>query len=188
MIVAALIGAGAWTLAEYAIHNGVGHKLRRETQFKREHMAHHRDPRYFASTGTKAVAAVKVLAPMTALVVWVTGRNGAAFVAGFTAAYLAYEVVHRRVHTHPPRGPLGRWARRHHLYHHYRDANTNHGVTSPVWDVVFGTWRAYGQVKVPRKRAPDWMVDAEGRMLPAYAADYELIGPQRQPARSGSQL
>ena len=62
---------------------------------------------------------------------------GAAYVAGLVGFYGVYEWLHRREHTHAGIGPYGRWARRHHFHHHFVDGRTNHGVTSPIWDLVF---------------------------------------------------
>ena len=53
----------------------------------------------------------------------------------------------------------------------------NHGVTTPVWDLVFGTYeRVEGPVKVPRRLAMRWLVDEDGELLPGYEADWALVG------------
>ena len=72
---------------------------------------------------------------------------------GIAAGYLFYEVLHRRIHVAAPFGRYGRWARVHHLAHHFGRADANHGVTSPLWDWVFGTRAPRATVKVPRKHA-----------------------------------
>lgn len=48
----------------------------------------------------------------------------AALVALLVGAYVSYEVMHRRKHTHPGFGPYGRYTRRHHFYHHFVDPRT----------------------------------------------------------------
>ncbi len=78
--------------------------------------------------------------------------------------------------THAPRGFYGRWARKHHLSHHFSNPNTNHGVTSPVWDLVFGTYADHGKMRVPRRHAPLWLLDETGRVRPEYADGYEVAG------------
>ncbi|MBW2258241.1 MAG: sterol desaturase family protein [Deltaproteobacteria bacterium] len=172
-------GVFSWTFAEYAIHNWVGHKTRGRTEFSREHLAHHRDTRYFSPNAKKVTAAVPVIVPMGIVSVFAAGWvHGLAFTLAFAATYVAYEVLHRRTHTHAPVGPHARWARRHHLHHHYRNANSNHGVTSPLWDWVFGTLEPCGQVKIPRSKAPSWMVDGEREIRAPYREDYVLVGPR----------
>ena len=34
---------------------------------------------------------------------------------------------------------LGRFLREYHLRHHFRDDDLGYGVSSPLWDYVFGT-------------------------------------------------
>ncbi len=183
LIVAGALGVASWTFAEYALHNWVGHLTRGRTEFSREHLAHHRVEGYFTPTGKKARTALLVLTPLVASLAFVAGLPGVAFGAGFAAMYVAYEVAHRTIHTHAPRGPYGRWARRHHLHHHHRNAGANHGVTTPIWDWVFGTLEPCARVRVPHKRAPDWMVDEHGALRPEYADSYELVGPAARAAR-----
>ncbi len=52
----------------------------------------------------------------------------------------------------------------------------NHGVTSPFWDHVFGTFVAVDVVRVPRRLAMRWLIDDDGAVLPEYADRYEIIG------------
>jgi hypothetical protein len=85
-------------------------------------------------------------------------------------------VLHRRCHTHPPRGAYGRWRRRNHFAHHFADPRRAHGVTTPLWDRVFGTALRVDRIRVPRALAMCWLVDAEGRVRAPFAADYELVG------------
>lgn len=168
------LGALGWSLSEYLIHRFDGHGMRGRTPFSKEHLAHHRDPRTFAASWKKvlvALAATAVLYPLVASLAGAAFASG--FTAGFVVMYVTYEVIHRRIHTHAPIGAYGRWARRHHLLHHHQDPSMNHGVTSPIWDWVFGTHLAMDVVEVPRRRAPDWLVDrpdaGEGRIVLAGA-------------------
>jgi hypothetical protein len=185
------LGALSWSASEYAIHRFVGHGPRRTSKpglrellslrglaakFNDEHVAHHADPSYFAPTSQKAVGAVVALSLMGTLGSLLVGpRRGLAFGAGFAASYVGYEILHRRIHTHPPRGPHGRWARRNHLLHHHKSPSKNHGVTNPLFDLVFGTHTPVQVVKVPRQSPPAWLTDPEtGEVRPEFAADYAL--------------
>jgi hypothetical protein len=168
-----VLGSLAWSASEYAIHRFVGHGPKRAppttllgrltlsglaAEFNREHLAHHTDPSYFAKSSRKALAAALVMPAMTAALAPLLGlRHAAALTLGFGVAYGAYEVVHRRIHTHPPRGRYGRWLRRHHLHHHYKSPRGNHGVTSPLWDLAFGSLRPLERIRVPHKTAPVWL-------------------------------
>ena len=175
---AALVGAAGWSFAEYALHRFVMHEKRGPDLPSREHLLHHADVTYFSPASKKvasAAAASAILYPAARVVVG--HRAAVAFTSGFIGTYAAYEVAHRRVHTHAPRDRFGRWRRRNHLYHHFGGPRVNHAVTSPIWDRVFGTSRDPGVVTVPRRMAPVWLLDEHGEVKPEFAADYRVKGP-----------
>lgn len=179
------LGAAVWSFAEYALHNWYGHLGRGTNEFSREHLAHHANGNYFTAIGRKARMAAVAIGALGLLVFAVLGPvRGLAFTAGFLAMYVAYEVLHRRAHTHAPIGPYGRWLRRHHFHHHFRNPKANHGVTSPIWDLVFGTFERPGVVRVPRKQAMSWLLGADGEVDARHARDYELARP-RSVSRAG---
>ncbi|MBL8601480.1 MAG: sterol desaturase family protein [Myxococcales bacterium] len=186
------LGALSWTAAEYALHRFVGHgpKLRVPeglaarlspqgllAGFNAEHLAHHANPQYFAPTAHKLAAAGVVITGLYALGRPLTSPATArAFALGFGVFFGGYELLHRRIHTHPPQTAYGRWRRQHHLQHHHRSPRDNHGVTHNLFDVLGGTAVALGRVKVPRRQAPGWMLTPDGELKPEYSAAYELVG------------
>lgn len=188
LVAAVVAGVALWSLLEYLLHRFVFHEMPGQALGAREHRMHHADPRYFAPWTQKALAGVAVTALLGPLAWALVGAApAAAFTGGFVGMYLLYEVLHRRVHTHPPRGPYGRWRRRNHLAHHFTDPRRAHGVTSPVWDGVFGTTLPAHRVRVPRKLAMDWLLDERGAVRPEYADDYELAeGRRREKAAAAS--
>jgi sterol desaturase/sphingolipid hydroxylase (fatty acid hydroxylase superfamily) len=61
--------------------------------------------------------------------------------SGFVAGYIGYDSIHYTVHhTRTTTGIVG-WMRRYHLMHHHGAAPARYGVSSPLWDVVLGTFR-----------------------------------------------
>ncbi len=154
-LLAALAGVFLWTFLEYVIHRWLGHdrRLVKKTPFGHEHTAHHSRGDYFAPWWKKALAAVAATALVAPPAVLLAGPAGWAFVAGFVGFYGAYELVHRLEHVWAGVGPYGRWARRHHFYHHFHDPSMNHGVTSPIWDLVFRTYVRPERIRVPEKLA-----------------------------------
>ena len=157
----ALLGAVTWSFLEYVIHRWLGRERRfRPNPFATEHVRHHIEGDYFAPTSRKIPIALIAAALLCAPAIGLLGTaRGLAFVGGFIVFYGAYEVLHRREHTHPGIGAYGTWARRHHFYHHFVDARVNHGVTSPVWDVAFGTYRKASLITVPPKLCMSWLRD-----------------------------
>lgn len=175
---AVLLGILTWSFLEYVIHRWLGHDRRwvRKSPFGIEHTAHHSQGGYFAAWWKKAFAAVVVLGTVGPLGVWVAGPTlGLSYAAAFVGFYLVYELEHRLLHVWAGAGPYARWARRHHFFHHFHDPTKNHGVTSPLWDVVFGTLARPEQIVVPEKLAMPWLVDpATGDVRRALAHDYAL--------------
>ena len=180
------LGAAGWSLSEYVLHRWVGHDPRSQTEFAKEHRAHHAQRFYFAPTAKKMAYVAPIMLTAGVAGWFVAGPVGVTFVTAYATTYAAYETLHRRLHTHGPEGRIGRFLRRHHFAHHFNGAHTNHGVTSPVWDVVFGTLRDPGLIRVPEKLAMTWLTDdATGDARPEFAADYVVVRAKR-PAESAS--
>jgi sterol desaturase/sphingolipid hydroxylase (fatty acid hydroxylase superfamily) len=105
------------------------------------------------------------------------GPVGCCVGIGWVAGYGFYDWIHYRAHRRPIAHPYERWVRRHHFHHHFGHPTVNHGVTTPVWDMVFGTYeRVEGPIRVPRRLAMRWLVDEEGAVKAEHDRDYELVG------------
>jgi sterol desaturase/sphingolipid hydroxylase (fatty acid hydroxylase superfamily) len=65
----------------------------------------------------------------------------ATFFAGFLTAMIAYDCIHYYCHFGPELEIQWLKKRRiNHLKHHYRNQSKNYGVTTNIWDKVFGTY------------------------------------------------
>jgi len=190
VVIAIACGILTWSLLEYLIHRFMGHDRRfRRTPFGVEHLRHHIEGDYFAPTWKKLISAVVVTALLYVPATRIAGVvPGLAYLAGLMGFYAMYEWFHRREHTHPGIGRYGPWARRHHFRHHFVDARTNFGVTSPLWDVVFGTYRRPPAIiKVPPRLQMRWLVDpTTGDVYAAHAGGYALGKSPASPASPAS--
>jgi sterol desaturase/sphingolipid hydroxylase (fatty acid hydroxylase superfamily) len=176
LVAAAALGIVTWSFMEYALHRWAGHHRRLSRNFFGvEHRSHHSRGHYFAPIWKKGVSAA-----VSALLLLVPGiaiggfAHGIAWVSGTLGFYATYELLHRLEHMHGGRTAYGRWARRHHFYHHFHDPTVNHGVTSPLWDVVFGTRVKVTKVQVPDKLMLPWLLDLNGQVRPEFAEIYEI--------------
>jgi sterol desaturase/sphingolipid hydroxylase (fatty acid hydroxylase superfamily) len=128
------IGLALWTAVEYLMHRWVLHRLA-------PHYQHHEQPEaleyIFAPLWLSGVSAV-VLWALLALAAG-SWQLAALVMAGTVSGYLFYEALHVRMHSAAAGGPLLRTLRKHHFYHHFADDTRCYGVTTPVWDYVFGT-------------------------------------------------
>ena len=159
------------------MHRFVGHEFGSSTRFGKVHRKHHAKKDYFETRTNKVKAALKTGVPMGILGVLVVGaESGIAFTLGFIATYGGYEYLHYTLHVKAPTNFYGRWARRHHFYHHFEKPAVNHGITSPLWDIVFGTYVKPDTVRVPRKFAMCWLINEEDAVWPNLVGDYSLKG------------
>lgn len=139
---AAWVGAGlvAWTFAEYAVHRFVLHGLR---PFRDWHAEHHRRPQALVYTPT-VISASAIALSVTLPSLWLADRwTSGALTLGMAAGCLGYSATHHALHHHAPaRGVWLRRRRRWHALHHRAGlgpAPGRYGVTSGLWDAVFGT-------------------------------------------------
>jgi sterol desaturase/sphingolipid hydroxylase (fatty acid hydroxylase superfamily) len=132
-----LMGALAWSFAEYAIHRFVFHRI---GQYKREHFIHHRRPHDYIGVPPWQTV---VLFIITWSITWLLfGQNiGSATFAGFLTGYYAYIALHDGHHHRDRTDGFRRYMGRLHDVHHDRN-RVNFGVSSPLWDFVFGTYQA----------------------------------------------
>jgi sterol desaturase/sphingolipid hydroxylase (fatty acid hydroxylase superfamily) len=61
--------------------------------------------------------------------------------SGLVAGYLAYDMLHYATHHFPMRRPYLKFLKRYHMQHHFTTPDRRFGVSSPLWDVLFGTYR-----------------------------------------------
>lgn len=147
----------SWTLFEYIAHRYLFHYEASSKWGQRLvyifHGNHHEYPRdkmrLFMPPLPSIVLAAVVFSIIYGLSYLFTGTGSYAFIyfPGFITGYLAYVSMHYAIHAYaPPKGLKGLW-RNHHL-HHYKYPERAFGVSSYLWDVVFGT--------LPRKEVPDF--------------------------------
>ncbi len=60
--------------------------------------------------------------------------------AGLLVGYLVYDTTHFVVHHRSLPTALGKSIKKAHMRHHFLDPDEDYGVSSPLWDIVFGTY------------------------------------------------
>lgn len=131
------LGFAIWTLAEYLLHRFILHHVQ---LFRKGHMAHHDMPRDFIGTPTIASVAIFLVLVLAPLGGALGISTGAALSVGLLGGYLSYVVFHFMLH-HGGSGGFAhvRKLKRHHALHHHRANDCNFGVTTMIWDRMFGT-------------------------------------------------
>jgi sterol desaturase/sphingolipid hydroxylase (fatty acid hydroxylase superfamily) len=132
-----VVGIAGWTLIEYFLHRVFFHHAPLLSQI---HERHHDLPQELIGTPawTSALLGLIVVAiPSCAILGF---DRGTAITAGLVTGYLWYVFVHYAVHHWQPRpGSYLYRVRFRHAQHHYFSESGNFGVTTDVWDQVFGT-------------------------------------------------
>lgn len=138
-----LFGLLLFTLVEYLIHRYLFH-ISADTESRRQlqhsiHGIHHDHPLDQDRLAMPPVISVVLATGFYFLFRWVFGLAGYGVTAGFLGGYATYLLVHFVVHSYRmPRNPL-RILWKHHNHHHFVDQKSAFGVSSPLWDWVFGT-------------------------------------------------
>ena len=134
-----VFGAGlfAWTLIEYLLHRVFFHHAPILSVI---HERHHEEPQELIGTPAWASALVGLIAVASPLCALLGFDLGTAATAGLVAGYLWYVFVHYATHHWQPRRNSYLYrARLRHARHHHLSHSGNFGVTTSLWDHVFGT-------------------------------------------------
>jgi dihydroceramide fatty acyl 2-hydroxylase len=139
------LGLFIWTLTEYGLHRFVFHFPAQSRAAKYLvflfHGVHHETPRdktRLVMPPAGGILVMFALYPMFRLVVpapWLEP-----FLAFFIIGYLVYDYLHYAAHHFATRLPLLHFLKVYHLQHHYGAKGLRYGVSSPLWDRVFGTY------------------------------------------------
>lgn len=135
-----IAGFFLWGLFEYALHRWILHGML--TAPRREHARHHGDPEAPVSTPVMVM-------PILAVILWgalalVTSAGiSAVLIFGVYAGYNYYAVVHHLQHHWPSALERSRFfGYRLHVHRiHHRDPGVDFGISSSLWDRVFGTFQ-----------------------------------------------
>jgi sterol desaturase/sphingolipid hydroxylase (fatty acid hydroxylase superfamily) len=136
-------GVLAFTLIEYLVHRYAFH-IEMDTDAKARfqyfvHGAHHAFPRDKSRLAMPPIASILLAAGFFILYKFIMGYNGLPFTAGFLSGYAIYLCIHYSVHSFRPPKNVLKVLWRHHAMHHFKQQDAAFGVSSPLWDLVFGT-------------------------------------------------
>ncbi len=139
------LGLGAWTLLEWLVHRGM-HADTGIAAIERlqdsAHLRHHREPDDLEHSVISLRHSVPIATLLFTLARVILGQTDQALavMCGVLLGYLFYEFVHLTAHAQHPLPGL-RSLQRMHLRHHFGHNDCTFGVTSPLWDWIFGTYR-----------------------------------------------
>lgn len=131
------IGSGLFLFSffEYIIHHRLFHGS--VQIFVLGHWAHHENPLGYDALPFFLPALLLLM--LTGVLALLLPSYYVFLLTGSMAfGYVFYGLSHFTIHHHRFHWVFARdWAANHHIHHHHPD--TNFGVTTPLWDIVFGT-------------------------------------------------
>ena len=144
-----------WSLFEYIAHRFLFHwipKTPRSTKFVYTlHGNHHHYPRDRQRLFMPPLPSLLISSTLFGLMYLPLGAQVLMFFPGFILGYLMYGTMHYAIHAwNPPFKWMKPLWRNHHL-HHYKNEHQGFGVSSTLWDHVFGTMFDLKEKEDPNK-------------------------------------
>ena len=144
MLLIAATGFLCWTFIEYIVHRFLYHtESESETlyniQFK-GHTIHHQHPIDPTRLAMPPLPSIFLASMFFGLFYFIMGNWAVAFYPGFMAGYVVYITFHYYQHRiKNPRIPSLKKLWLYHRIHHYSNPYVAFGVSTLLWDYVFGT-------------------------------------------------
>ena len=141
----ALLGFFIWTGFEYFLHRVLFHYPAKSELGKRWiyifHGVHHEDPYDKYRSVMPIVPGVIYSIPIYLIFMVMVGTQRAPILFSFfIIGYLFYDYIHYGTHHFVPKTAIGKYLRKYHRTHHVH-AGVRFGVTGPLWDIMFGTYK-----------------------------------------------
>ena len=138
-----IVGAIFFTLVEYLVHRyfyhmGVDTPRKERLQYV-FHGVHHDHPRDKKRLALPPLMSLLVAAAFVGIFRLLLGTYGYAFGGGFMTGYATYLYIHYAIHIYAPPKNIFRVIWKHHNLHHFVGDTGAFGVSSPLWDHIFGT-------------------------------------------------
>lgn len=130
----AILGSIVYTFLEYWFHRIILHEI-----LDMAHSNHHRWPRNLRIIATPILPVQLYDCIAVLILMYFLGRPAAyAINCGVAIGQIIMDSVHVAFHSHYRPWYLES-ARSYHLHHHFSTEDVAHGLTTPFWDMIFGT-------------------------------------------------
>lgn len=140
-----ILGLFVWTLVEYIMHRFVFHYAPADKPWaQRVHFIFHGVHHDYPSDAKRLVLPPSVSIPLATGFYFLfnailPANDVFGFFPGFILGYLVYDISHYAIHHFNFKGSLWKKIKQHHMLHHYQDPEKGYGVSSPLWDKIFGS-------------------------------------------------
>jgi 4-hydroxysphinganine ceramide fatty acyl 2-hydroxylase len=139
-----IIGLFVWTFVEYIMHRFVFHYVPKNKFGLRLHFIFHGVHHDYPSDAKRLVLPPSVSIPLATVFYFLFNAILPAnyvfgFFPGFILGYLFYDISHYAIHHFNFKGNIWKKIKQHHMLHHYQSPDKGYGVSSPLWDKIFGS-------------------------------------------------
>lgn len=142
LVAVCVSGYFIWTFAEYMMHRFLYHKsgdASYDSRFKYMfHGVHHEYPDDSERLVLPPVPSLLLAGTLFSLFYLIMGWYALLFATGFLWGYVTYMNLHFIVHKFRPPKRFAFWWK-HHQIHHFQQHDRAFGVTTSLWDRLFGT-------------------------------------------------
>lgn len=144
LVILFMTGLLSWTLLEYLMHRFFFHFITDHKIVQRFHYiihgVHHNYPKDDGRLFMPPLPGYIIATIMFLCLYLILQTHSIPFFGGFLTGYMAYVFVHYAIHKYKkPKHKLGKLIWDHHNLHHFKYPDKAFGVSSPLWDYVFGT-------------------------------------------------
>lgn len=138
-----ILGFFSFTLIEYIAHRYLFHmqpttELKRKVQYAL-HGLHHEYPKDKDRLAMPPIMSLLLATILFFVFYFLIDTKVFGFLPGFITGYCGYLFVHFIVHAYAPPNNIFKGLWLNHSIHHYKDNTQIFGVSSQLWDYIFGT-------------------------------------------------
>jgi len=138
-----IVGVLFFTFLEYAVHAWLFHENHPLKVFIEGHAHHHQNP--FSYDAMPFFMSAVIAAVFAWLLHFIMPLPDAlALVGGMALGYFNYGIMHHIMHRREFKSKYWRYMQEFHFVHH-KKPKLNHGITTDIWDRVFGTYYQWSE-------------------------------------------
>jgi sterol desaturase/sphingolipid hydroxylase (fatty acid hydroxylase superfamily) len=127
-----------YNMHRYIFHMGTYTKVREKFQYT-IHGVHHEYPKDKTRLAMPPLLSITLATILLLIFKVIMADYVFAFLPGFLMGYAVYLGMHYMVHAYQPPKNFFKYIWINHSVHHYKNGELVFGVTSPMWDYIYGT-------------------------------------------------
>jgi len=139
-------GPIAWNFFEYQIHKRIFHMRPKNQPTQLLHFMLHGYHHIYPMDPLRLTFPPIPASLISLMIYYICGIHllplsyGVGVMAGLVVGYIYYDLMHYYLHHAPPKLLYAKELKTHHLYHHYKNEESNFGISMWLFDYIFDTF------------------------------------------------